>query len=92
MHTRFKVWVVTARLQSLKYSKTKDTHFIAKYFKIIFDGNFNGADFDFEYHGGKWLKYDLSGFNSSHPSLGSSLDLGNPWRPLATLGDPWRHA
>ena len=39
---------------------------------------------DFEYHGGKWLKYDQSGFNSSHQSLGSPLDLGNPWRPLAT--------
>ena len=46
---------------------------------------------DFEYHVGKWLKYDRSGYNSSHPSLGSPLDLGNPWRPLATLGDPWRH-
>ena len=45
---------------------------------------------DFEYHVGKWLKYDRSGYNSSHPSLGSPLDLGNPWRPLATLGDPWR--
>ena len=42
---------------------------------------------DFEYHVGKWLKYDRSGYNSSHPSLGSPLDLGNPWRPLATLGD-----
>ena len=39
---------------------------------------------DFEYHVGKWLKYDRSGYNSSHPSLGSPLDLGNPWRPLAT--------
>ena len=47
---------------------------------------------DFEYHVGKWLKYDRSGYNSSHPSLGSPLDLGNPWRPLAILGDPWRHA
>ena len=47
---------------------------------------------DFEYHVGKWLKYDRSGYNSSHPSLGSPLDLGNPWRPLATLGGPWRHA
>ena len=28
---------------------------------------------DFEYHGGKWLKYDWSGFSSSHPSLGSPL-------------------
>ena len=28
---------------------------------------------DFEYHGGKWLKYDRFGFNSSHPSLGSTL-------------------
>ena len=45
---------------------------------------------DFEYHVGKWLKYDRSGYNSSHPSLGSPLDLGNPWRPLATLGGPWR--
>ena len=35
---------------------------------------------DFEYHVGKWLKYDRSGYNSSHPSLGSPLDLGNPWR------------
>ena len=42
---------------------------------------------DFEYHVGKWLKYDRSGYNSSHPSLGSPWDLGNPWRPLATLGD-----
>ena len=47
---------------------------------------------DFEYHVGKWLKYDRSGYNSSHPSLGSPLDLGNPWRPLTTLGDPWWHA
>ena len=45
---------------------------------------------DFEYHGGKWLKYDWSGFNSSHPSLGSPLNLGDPWRPLATIGDSWR--
>ena len=36
------------------------------------------------------LKYDRSGYNSSHPSLGSPWDLGNPWWPLATLGDPWR--
>ena len=28
---------------------------------------------DFEYHVGKWLKYDRSGYNSSHPSLGSPL-------------------
>ena len=42
---------------------------------------------DFEYRVGKWLKYDRSGYNSSHPSLGSPWDLGNPWRPLATLGD-----
>ena len=27
-----------------------------------------------EYHGGKWLKYDRSGFNSSRPSLGSQID------------------
>ena len=47
---------------------------------------------DFEYHGGKWLKYDRYGFNSSHPSLGSPLNLGEPWRPLATIGDHWRHA
>ena len=47
---------------------------------------------DFEYHVGKWLKYDRSGYNSSHPSLGSPWDLGNPCRPLAALGDPWRHA
>ena len=39
---------------------------------------------DFEYHVGKWLKYDRSGFNSSHPSLGSPLNLGDPWQPLAT--------
>ena len=39
---------------------------------------------NFEYHVGKRLKYDRSGYNSSHPSLGSPLDLGNPWRPLAT--------
>ena len=39
---------------------------------------------DFEYHVEKWLKYDRSGYNSSHPSLRSPLDLGNPWRPLAT--------
>ena len=46
---------------------------------------------NFEYHVGKWLKYDRSGYNSSHPSLGSLLDLGNPWRPFATLGDPaWK--
>ena len=40
---------------------------------------------DFEYRVGKWLKYDRSGYNSSHPSLGSPWDLGNPWRPLATM-------
>ena len=40
---------------------------------------------DFEYYVGKWLKYDRSGYNSSHPSLGSPWDLGNPWRPLATM-------
>ena len=34
---------------------------------------------DFEYHGGKWLKNDRSGFNSSHPSLGSPLNLGDHW-------------
>ena len=28
---------------------------------------------DFEYHVGNWLKYDRSGYNSSHPSLGSPL-------------------
>ena len=42
---------------------------------------------DFEYHLGKLLKHDRSSYNSSHPSLGSPLDLGNPWRPLATIGD-----
>ena len=42
---------------------------------------------DFEYCVGKWLKYDRFGSDSSHPSLGSPWDLGNPWRPLATLGD-----
>ena len=39
---------------------------------------------NFKYHGGKWLKYDRSGFNLSHPSLGPPLNLGDPWRPLAT--------
>ena len=24
------------------------------------------------------------------PDFESILDLGNPWRPSATLGDPWR--
>ena len=43
---------------------------------------------DFEYCVGKCLKYDRSGCNSSHPSLGSPWDLGNPWRPLATLPGP----
>ena len=28
---------------------------------------------NFEYHGGKWHKYDRSGYNSSHPSLESPL-------------------
>ena len=40
---------------------------------------------DFEYLVGKWLKYDRSGYNSSHPYLGPPWDLGNPWRPLATM-------
>ena len=35
-----------------------------------------------EYHGGKWLKYDQSGFNSSHPSLGSPLNLGDHWQDV----------
>ena len=56
-------------------------------FNVFLMGISMGKWPDFEYHGGKWLKYDRSGFNSSHPSLGSPLDLGNPWRPLATLGD-----
>ena len=29
------------------------------------------------------------GFNSSQPTLGSPLNLGDPWRPLATIGDHW---
>ena len=28
---------------------------------------------DFEYHVRKWVRYDRSGYNSSHPSLGSPL-------------------
>ena len=32
------------------------------------------------------------GSKSSQPTLGSPLNLGDPWRPLATLGDHWRHA
>ena len=42
---------------------------------------------DFEYRVGKWLEYDRFGSNSSQPTLGSPLNLGDPWRPLATLGD-----
>ena len=47
---------------------------------------------NFEYHVGKWLKYDRFGSNSSQSTLGSPLNLGDPWRPLATLGDHRRHA
>ena len=39
---------------------------------------------NFEYHDGKRLKYDRFGSNSSQPTLGSPLNLGDPWRPLAT--------
>ena len=39
---------------------------------------------DFEYHVGKWLKYGRFGSNSSQPTLGSPLNLGDPWRPLVT--------
>ena len=35
---------------------------------------------DFEYHVGKWLKYDRFGSNSSQPTMGF------PWT-LATIGD-----
>ena len=38
----------------------------------------------FEHHVGKWLKYDRFGSNSSQPTLGSPLNLGDPWRPLVT--------
>ena len=32
---------------------------------------------DFEYHVGKLLKYDQFGSNTSHPTLGSPLNLGD---------------
>ena len=35
---------------------------------------------DFEYHVGKWLKYDRFGSNSSQPTLGFPLNLGDPWQ------------
>ena len=35
---------------------------------------------NFEYHVGKWLKYDRFGSNSSQPTLGSPLNLGDHWR------------
>ena len=41
---------------------------------------------DFEYHVGKWLRYDRFGSNSSQPTLVSPLNLGDAWG----LGDPWR--
>jgi len=64
-------------------------------FFFAFNENFNGEMKwpDFEYHVGKLLKYNQSGYNSSHPSLASwgppwTLEtLGDHWRPLATLGD-----
>ena len=34
------------------------------------------------YHVGKWFKYDRFGSNSSQPTLGSPLDLGDPWQPV----------
>ena len=40
---------------------------------FVFNGDFNGKMTRFEYHVGKWLEYDRSGYNSSHPSLGSLL-------------------
>ena len=40
---------------------------------------------DFEYHVGKWLKYDRFGSNSSQPTLGSPLNLGDPWRPCLKM-------
>ena len=46
---------------------------------------------DFEYHVGKWLKYDRFGSNSSQPTLGPPLNLSDPWRPLATIGDMLEH-
>ena len=46
---------------------------------------------DFEYHVGKWLKYDRFGSNSSQPTLRfppwTLATLGDHWRPLATIGD-----
>ena len=42
---------------------------------------------NFEYHVGKWLKYDRFGSNSSQPTLGSPLNLVSSWRPLATIAD-----
>ena len=40
---------------------------------------------DFEYHVGKWLKYDRSGYPWGPPWTLETL--GDLWRPLATMSE-----